>query len=113
MQLVYLETATRGLQWFKQYYSERPELNWQAACTTLRATNATLKANPYSGRQFDDLQDVFECKLARTAFSLLYTVKDDTVYVIDLRDQRGWRSAAAVRAHTTELRQKYGLNTSI
>jgi len=109
MRLVYLETATPGLQWFKHYYAQRPELNWLAALITLRAAIATLKDNPYSGRQFDDLENVYEQKLSRTAFSLLYTVKNDTVYVIDVRDQRGRRSAAALRAHTKELRQKYHL----
>jgi len=39
----------------------------------------------------------------------LYTMKNETIYIIDVRDQRGLRSAAALQVFTTELREKYGL----
>jgi hypothetical protein len=110
MQVRFLETAEPGLRWFKQYYAARPELNWPVAREVLRATIAQLKANPYSGHTFDDFTEMFEKKLSKTAFSLLYTVHDQTIFVIALRDQRGLRSAAALRAFTAELRRKYGLD---
>jgi len=109
MQLVYLETATLGLRWFKQYYAQRPELNWQSARDTLKASIATIKISPHSGRKFDHFEKVHERKLAKTHFSLLYTMKNETIYIIDVRDQRGLRSAAALQVFTTELREKYGL----
>jgi len=109
MQLVYLETASVGLRWFKQYYAERPELNWSVARRTLQVTTDAIKINPNSGRQFDDFENVFERQLVKTAFSLLYTVQSDNIYIIDIRDQRGLRSAAALQVFTKELRQKYGL----
>jgi len=109
MQLVYLETATLGLRWFKQYYAQRPELNWQSARNTLKASIATIKTNPHSGRKFDHFETVYERKLAKTHFSLLYTIQNETIYVIDVRDQRRLRSAAALQVCTTELRERCGL----
>ena len=109
MRLVYLETAKPGLSWFRQYHSDRPELNWAAALASFRTAIETLKSNPFSARKFDDFDEVHERRLLHTAFSILYTVQGDTIFVIDVRDQRGFRSAAALRTFTSELRRKYDL----
>lgn len=110
MKLVYLETAQPGLQWFRQYYRDHPELNWEAALSAFRAAVATTKAHPWSGPVFDDIDGVFVRQVGGTAFSLLHTIRDDTIYVIDVRDGRGHRSAAALRLFTSELRRKYELD---
>ncbi len=109
MRLVYLETSRPGLLWFKQYYADRPELDWTAALAAYRTTLSQLKANAYRGKVFDGIEGVFETKITRTAFSVLYTICDDTIFVIDLRDQRGLRSASALAAFARELRRKYRL----
>ena len=54
--------------------------------------------------------DVREYKIIGTAFSLLYTVANDTIWIIDIRDQRGFRSAEALRYFNQELRQRLGLD---
>jgi len=109
MKLEYLQTAQAGVRWFRGYYRKNPQLNLTKAVAALRVAEITLRQNPLAGERFDDFETVREHKIIGTAFSLLYTVADDMIQVIDLRDQRGFRSAEALRAFTQELRQRYGL----
>jgi hypothetical protein len=109
MKLEYLQTAQAGVRWFRGYYRRNPQLKLTKAVAALRVAEVTLRENPMAGERFDDFETVREYKIIGTAFSLLYTVADDKVLVIDLRDQRGFRSAEALRAFTQELRQRYGL----
>ena len=44
-----------------------------------------------------------------THFSLIYTVAEGTVWVIDVRDGRGLRGAEALRSYTRELQQRHGI----
>ena len=93
MKLEYLQTAQAGAGWFRGYYRKNPQLNLSKAVSALRVAELTVR----------------EYKIIGTAFSLLYTVADDRMLVIDLRDQRGFRSSEALRAFVAELRQRYGL----
>lgn len=47
-----------------------------------------------------------EYLLQGTCFSLIYTVARETVWIIDIHDQRGRRSAEALRDFTRELRAR-------
>lgn len=60
-----------------------------------------LRANPLSGHQFDDWQNVRELNILQTPFSIIYTIGEDTIYVIDIRDQRGVRRAANLQRFDT------------
>ncbi len=51
-----------------------------------------------------------EYRLTNTAFSLLYTVKKDTIWIIDVRDGRGLRSAVPLKNYTRELRARYQMD---
>ena len=110
MKLEYLQTAQAGVRWFRGYYRKNPQLNLAKAVAALRVAEMTLCGNPLAGERFDDFETVREYKIIGTAFSLLYTLAGDRVLVIDLRDQRGFRSAEALRAFTAELHQRYGLD---
>ena len=59
---------------------------------------------------FEDLSDVWQVNIQRTAFAFLYTIRGDTAYIIDVRDQRGYRSAEALRSFDRELKKKFDLN---
>lgn len=72
MKLVYLETAQPGLQWFRHYYRDHPELDWMAAQSAFRAAVATTKDHPWRGPVFDDIDGVFLRRVGGTAFSFLY-----------------------------------------
>jgi len=109
MQLRYLETAEPGLRWFRAYYRQNPQLDLVKAAGALRQAEARLVEFPHSAPLYEDFATVRECKLQGTAFSLLYTIARDTIYVIDLRDQRGQRSAAALTLFTQELRVRHGI----
>ena len=109
MRVIFLEGSRQGLSWFRVYYHSRPELDATAAWAAFDNAIETVKAQPFSGQRYLDIDGVFEKRILRSAFSILYTVRDDTIFVIDIRDQRGLRSADAIRAHTAELRRKYGL----
>ena len=109
MDLRYLETSEPGLRWFRAYYRQNPQLNLAKAFDALIQAEHMLKEFPFSGPSFEDFDLVREFKIKGTAFSLLYTVARDTVWVIDLRDQRGQRSAEAIRLHAQELQAQYGI----
>ena len=105
MKLEYLQTAQVGARWFRSYYRQNPQLNLPKAVGALRVAEATLREHPMAGGL-----SVREYKISGTAFSLLYTVAMDAIWVIDIRDQRGLRSAEALRLFTSELRQRFGLD---
>ena len=102
----YLETASFGLHWMRRYYRENPQLDRKSAVTALKAAEHTLAAFPESGEKFDDVEGVREYHIHGTPFSLLYTYTKGTVWIIDLRDQRGNRSAQALRAFIANIRKK-------
>ena len=74
------------------------------AAASLRTAEAVLGKHPAAGRRFEDFDAVREYLIQGTSFSLLYTVEQDTVWVIDVRDQRGQRSAEALQQFLRELR---------
>lgn len=109
MKLAYLETSDPGLRWMRSYYRRNPQLNRSKFLAALKRAEQTLCEFPMSGERFQDFGGVREYPIQGTAFSLLYTVSRETVWVIDIRDQRGLRSAEALRMYNRELRQRYGL----
>lgn len=104
MKLEYLKTSEVGVRWFASYYRRNPQLDTRKAVAALRAAETSLREFPMTGVVFEGFEAVREKQILETAFSLLYTVQSDTVYIIDLRDQRGVRSAEALRQFTRELR---------
>lgn len=108
MKIQFLETSQPGLLWMLQYYRENPQLNRAKAFASFEVTKQRMAEYSLPKETFEDLENVWEAKIQKTAFSFLYTIRGQTVYVIDIRDQRGHRSAAALRAFDRELQRKYG-----
>jgi len=106
MRIAYLGTSEAGLRWMRTYYRRNPQLRIGRAAAALRTAEAILREHPAAGRRFEDFEAVREYLLHGTSFSLLYTVARDTVWIIDVRDQRGQRSAEALRHFLAELRAK-------
>jgi hypothetical protein len=106
MKLRYLPTAEPGLRWFRHYYRNNPQLDLAKAINALARAEATLVEFPYSGAVFEDFEAVREHKIVGTAFSLLYSVARETVWIIDLRDPRGQRTAETLRRFLDELRRQ-------
>ena len=106
MKLEYLQTAEPGARWFRGYYRRNPQLDIRKAVAALKAAEQTLIAHPMAGERLDAPAEVRDYKIIGTAFSLLYTVRHETVFVIDIRDQRGHRSAEALRQFARELRNR-------
>ena len=104
--LRYLATAEPGLRWMRTYHRRNPQLDVIRAVEALRRAEAVLQAYPDAGHRYEDFEAVREFKITGTAFSLLYTVARGTVWVIDVRDQRGLRNAEALRTFAAELRAK-------
>lgn len=92
-----------------QYYRSNPQLNEVKAFASFAATERRMAELPPTNETFWGLKGVWEAKIQKTAFSFIYTIRGQTVYVIDVRDQRGQRSAEALRAFDRELRQREGL----
>ena len=89
----------------KQYFKIQNQLNNTAAFTSFSKARALLKQEPLAEHRFDNLENVRELKIRSSAFSILYTYKNDTVYIIDVRDQRGTRSTEALQEFTNELKK--------
>ncbi|WP_299657035.1 type II toxin-antitoxin system RelE/ParE family toxin [uncultured Jannaschia sp.] len=104
--LRYLATAEPGLRWMRTYHRRNPQLDVIRAVDALRRAEAVLRAHPNAGHRYEDYEAVRELKIMGTAFSLLYTVARDTIWVVDVRDQRGLRSAEALRSFVAELGAK-------
>jgi hypothetical protein len=109
MQLKYLETSALGLRWMRAFYQKNSQLNRAHAVKALKKAEETLRSFPYSGELYEDFNDVREYHIYATAFSFLYTCVSNTIWIIDVRDQRGNRSAAALRDFNTEISKKHGL----
>ena len=110
MKLRYLQTSQPGVKWLKKYYRKNPQLNLQNAVVSLQKSEQTLRDNSHAGERFEDRENVRELPILGTAFSLLYTVTQDTIWIIDIRDQRGYRSAEALKLFNRELRLRYGIS---
>ncbi len=109
MKIQYLESAEPGMRWMRQYFREQPQLDRKSTTLNYYNTIKLLKQVPYSGHVFDEIEGVFERTITKTNFSILYAVKNETIYIIDIRDQRGLRSANALRQYIQQLKQKYDL----
>jgi hypothetical protein len=109
MKIQVLETAELGILWMKRYFLSNPQLNSADAFCNFNSAKKLLKEHPYTGEKYEDHDEVRELNISKTAFSILYTFKLDTIYIIDIRDQRGNRSAEALKKYATDLRKKYNL----
>ena len=84
----------------KRYFKIQSQLDNTTVFTSFSKARVLLKQESLAGHRFDDLENVRELKIRNSALSILYTHKNDTVYIIDVRDQRGTRSAEALREFT-------------
>jgi hypothetical protein len=109
MKFEYLETSDPGMHWMRSYYRKNPQLNRAKALAALQRAELNIAEFPTVGHRYQDMENVLEYRIDGTSFSLLYTLARDTVWVIDVRDQRGLRSAEALRLFARELRQRYGI----
>ena len=93
----------------RNYYHQNPQLDYDKAVASLIKAEAVLRGHPFSGRVFEDYEQVRQYPIGNTAFALLYTVKRDTIWIIGVRDTRGRRSADALRVFNDMIRNTYGL----
>ncbi len=106
MNLEFLETAQPGLRWFRRYYTDNPQLRKSAAFAAFRKERSVIAKNPFAGRPYEGMDTVPEYPIQGTNFSILYTLARDTIWVIDIRDARGLRSAAALRHFARALAER-------
>ena len=106
MNLRYLATAEAGLFWMRRYFREHPQLDAQKTVFALTRAEDTLRDNPFAGARYEDSDRIRAYPLQGTVFSFLYTVSDNTVWIIDVHDQRGYRNAGALRHFTAELQKR-------
>ncbi|MCW2285530.1 hypothetical protein M2323_003495 [Rhodoblastus acidophilus] len=109
MGVKYLPTAAYGLRWMRRYYRENPQLDLKAAAAALKHAERTLVEFPFSGERYEDFEEVRERQISGTSFSLLYTVSSETIWIIDVRDVRGNRSAEALREFIKTVRRENNL----
>ena len=107
MKIQFLQTAEPGLRWMRYYYRINPQLDVKKAFENYKNTKDRIRNSPPPRETYEDFESVWEVSIQRTHFSILYTVRANTVFIIDIRDQRGNRSAPALRKFTTELKNKY------
>jgi ParE toxin of type II toxin-antitoxin system, parDE len=112
MKIEYLHTSQVGAQWLRKYYRRNPQLDFQKIKAALRAAENTLSDFPFSGECFEERENVREYPIQGSNFSLLYTVARNKIWIIDIRDSRGHRSADALAAFSRELRSRFGIGVS-
>ncbi|KIC39813.1 hypothetical protein RA27_17325 [Ruegeria sp. ANG-R] len=88
MKIVFLEDATRDIQWFRYYYTSVFPEGSERARAQLKAIQLTLAANPYAGHPSDTRQDVREISVPRTPFTLIYRVMPTQIEILRLWDTR-------------------------
>lgn len=109
MKLEYLQTTEPGLRWLRTYFRKNPELDFPKFLASLRRAEEHLREFPGAGEAFEDRENVREYHITGSVFSLLYTVARETVWIIDIRDGRCFRSAEALRLFNRELRERFGI----
>jgi plasmid stabilization system protein ParE len=87
MRVVYLDSALSDIQCWRHYYSRVFPEGRRNSGARIRKVVASLQANPYLGHPTDET-DVREFVIARTPFSILYRVRNDTLEVLRLWDNR-------------------------
>jgi plasmid stabilization system protein ParE len=87
MRVVYLDSALSDIQWSRHYYSSVFPEGRRNSGARIRKAVASLQANPYLGHPTDEA-DVLEFVIARTPFSTLYRVRNNTLEVLRLWDNR-------------------------
>jgi len=96
LKIEYLDTSEDGLLWMTRYYARVFSAGRKNGRAQFAKATQQLLENPLVGRKFDGLENIRECKITRTPFSIIYTVVGDVIYVIDVRDQRGLRMVAGL-----------------
>jgi hypothetical protein len=108
MKIQFLGSSQPGLRWMMQYYRANPQLDRSRAFQSFEVAKRRICDLSPPKETYEDFSDVWEVSIQRTAFAFLYTIRADTAYIIDVRDQRGYRSAEALRSFDRELRKNYG-----
>jgi plasmid stabilization system protein ParE len=88
MKVVFLESASRDLQWFRHYYRSVFPEGSPGARNHFRAAIRTLSANPYAGHPSEARRDLREFSVPRTPFRLVYRVTPVQIEVLRLWDTR-------------------------
>lgn len=109
IEIKYLETSEYGLRWMRSYYARNAQLEFEKVLAALKQAELVLKEHPYSGRKFEAFDNIRQYQIGHSAFALLYTVARQTVWIIDVQDTRGMRSADALRDFNKLIRNKYDL----
>jgi hypothetical protein len=88
MKIVFLESTTRDIEWFRYYHrSVFPEGSARARAQ-LMAIQVILAANPYAGHPSSARNAVRELQVPRTPFTLIYRVAPTQIEFLRLWDTR-------------------------
>ncbi len=103
MKIHFLESSEAGLRWMKRYYRANPQLDAGKAMASFLLAQKNLADGVLRARPYENFENVFEYSITGTSFSIIYTARPSGIYVIDIRDTRGLRSAQAIKAFEKEL----------
>lgn len=109
MKIQFLESSSQGLRWMKRYYENNPQLDRKKASMHFLQTQSLLQQQPFLGHPYEDYSDIRELNISESSFSILYTSKRNTIFIIDIRDQKGLRSGIVLKEFNLVLRKKYNL----
>jgi len=88
MQLVYLDTTVRDIDWISHYYNEVFTEGRLAFRKHFYAMESLLRENPLLGKRVDGIDDVRELRIYKTPFTFIYRIKADRIEVLRIWDQR-------------------------
>jgi plasmid stabilization system protein ParE len=88
VEIVFLRAALKDLVWFRQYYKAVFPEGSAKARTQFTSIIQVLIDNPFIGHISTDHIDVRELHIARTPFTVIYRIKDTTIEVLRVWDDR-------------------------
>ncbi len=92
MQILFLPSVKRDLQWFRRYYTNVFPDGGERANHQFLALLETLKAHPLIGHVSDMDETVRELRATRTPFVVLYRLQEDRIEILRIVDARsGWK----------------------
>ena len=96
MQIIYLRRALADMSWVRRYYSKVFPQGRVRANEQLTKAEQIISENPLAGKPSENVRGAREWVVGRTPFSLVYSVKNNSIEILRVVDNRSNWAAVAV-----------------
>ena len=88
MQIVYLPSSIKGIEWMRFYYKSSFREGSAKARNQIKLFKELLQNNPYIGKSLEEFEDVRELAVSGTPFSIIYRITNTQIEILNIHDQR-------------------------